>query len=269
MAGGSRQAERSALIDGMLAVHIGLDQAGIDREALAADQPLGDAARHGRLEQLAQQIAVAEAAVPVLGEGRVVGHIAFQPEPAEPAIGEVQMHLLAQPPLGPDADAVADDQHPDHQLGIDRGPTGRAVERPQMLANARQVDEPVDRAQQMIRRNMPLQVEAVEQRLLRHRPLAHHPTVSACLRRHRINTLAPLQGRVFQQNRPNSSRSLTSARMADPDGTRHSRFDERSGSRAPQMPPFALTREMPESRLAALSIILKKAACRDATNLRT
>jgi hypothetical protein len=189
------------LIDGMLAVHIGAHEAAIDREAFAADQPLGNAARHGRLEQLAQQITVAEAPVPVLREGRVIGHIPFQPKAAEPAIGEVGMDLLAQPPLGADAHAIADDQHPDHQLGIDRGPTGRTIERPQMFANARQVNEPVDRAQQVIRRHMPFQVEAVEQRLLRHRPLAHHPDISACLQRHRINTLAPLQGRVFQHNR--------------------------------------------------------------------
>lgn len=32
----------------------------------------------------------------VLGEGRVIGHIAVQPEPTKPARGEVKMHLLAQ-----------------------------------------------------------------------------------------------------------------------------------------------------------------------------
>lgn len=62
---------------------IGPDQAGIDREALAADEPLGDAAPNRRLEQFAQKITVTEAAMPVLREGRVDGHIAFQPEPAE------------------------------------------------------------------------------------------------------------------------------------------------------------------------------------------
>ena len=88
------------------------------------------------------------------------------------------MHLLAQPPLGADADAVADDQHPDHQLRIDRGPADLAVERPQMLARSGQIDEPVDRAQQVIGRHVPLEAELVEQRLLRHRPLAHHRLVS-------------------------------------------------------------------------------------------
>src|SRR6266446_5447058 len=46
----------------------------IDGKALAAHQSLGHAAPHGRLEYLAQQIAVAEAAVSVLREGRMVRH---------------------------------------------------------------------------------------------------------------------------------------------------------------------------------------------------
>ena len=146
----------------MLAAHIGAHEAAIDCEPFAANQPLGNAARHRRLEQLAQDVAVAEATMPVLGESGMIGHIAFQPKAAKPAIGEVDMHLLAEPPLGPDAHAIANDQHPDHQLGINRGPSGRAVERPQMLANARQVNEPVYRAEQMIRRHMSLQVEAVK-----------------------------------------------------------------------------------------------------------
>ncbi len=49
-----------------------------------------------------------------------------------------------------------------------------------LRADIRQVDEPVDRTKQMIRRHMPFQAEVVEQRLLRHRPLAHHRPVSAC-----------------------------------------------------------------------------------------
>lgn len=177
MAGG-RIRQAIGFIDGMLAVHISAHEATIDGEAFTADQSFGDTARHGRLEQLLQYIAVAEAPMPVLREGRVVGHITFQPEAAEPAIGEVYMYLLAQSLLGPDIHAIADDQHPDHQLRINRRATGRALEGAQMFADAQQINEPVDRAQQMIRRNMPLQVEAVEQRLLRHRPFAHHTAVS-------------------------------------------------------------------------------------------
>jgi hypothetical protein len=64
-------------------------------------------------------VALAKATMPVLGEGRVVGHRVFEIEAAEPTIGQIQVDLFAQPSLGADAEAVADDQHAHHQLGID------------------------------------------------------------------------------------------------------------------------------------------------------
>jgi len=56
---------------------------------------LGLAAFDCQFEQFAQQIAVAEPAVPVLGEGRVIGPRAIEIELAEPAIGKVKMLFLA------------------------------------------------------------------------------------------------------------------------------------------------------------------------------
>jgi hypothetical protein len=38
----------------------------------------------------------------VKANGSTLLNIAFQPQPAEPAIGQVQMHLVAQPALGTD-----------------------------------------------------------------------------------------------------------------------------------------------------------------------
>ena len=43
-----------------------------------------------------------------------------------------------------------------------------------MRPNFRQIDEAVDLAQEVIVRDMTLKAEAVEQRLLHHRPFAHH-----------------------------------------------------------------------------------------------
>ncbi len=62
----------------------------------------------------------------------MVRYVALQSETAEPAIGKVQVDLLAQPTLGADAEAVANNQHPDHQFRIDRGATNLAVKWPQM-----------------------------------------------------------------------------------------------------------------------------------------
>ena len=60
--------------DALLAAGIGLDQAAVDREAVTAHQPLGHAAAYHRLEDM--EIARAEAAMAVLGKGRMVRHFA-------------------------------------------------------------------------------------------------------------------------------------------------------------------------------------------------
>jgi len=112
----------------LLPVGLGLDQAGIDGKALAADQTFLDATAHHRLEQAAQQITLAETPVAVLREGRVIGHLAIEAKPTKPAISQVEVHLLAQPSFGANARAVTNQQHPDQQLGIDRRPTHRAIE---------------------------------------------------------------------------------------------------------------------------------------------
>ncbi len=82
-----RQALRS--LNATLPVGVGLDQAGVDREAVAAHEPLRHAAAHHLLEEMAQQIAVAEAAMAVLREGGMLGDIALQAEPAEPPVGQI------------------------------------------------------------------------------------------------------------------------------------------------------------------------------------
>jgi hypothetical protein len=59
----------------------------------------------------------------------MVGHLVVEIEPTEPAIGKVKLHFFAQPALRTDAVAIADNQHPDHELGIDRRPADLAIER--------------------------------------------------------------------------------------------------------------------------------------------
>jgi len=122
----------------------------------------------------------------------VIRHIGLEAEPAEPPVGQVEMNLLAQSTLGADAVAVAHQQHPDHQLRVDRGAADVAVIRSQVTPHSRQINEAVDLPQQVIPRYVSLDAEAEEQRLLHHRPLAHH----------RPNLLLP--GEVNQDPRPAS-----------------------------------------------------------------
>src|SRR5262245_32340674 len=86
-----------------------------------------------RFEQLPKDVAVTEAAVAIDREGRVIGHPVFKIQAAEPTIGQVKLDLLAQLALEADAVTVPDDQHPQHELGIDRRPADLAVEGFQLL----------------------------------------------------------------------------------------------------------------------------------------
>src|SRR4029077_14062515 len=71
-------------------------------------------------------------------------------------------------------------EHADHQLGINRWPSQRAVERRELAAQFRQVDKAVDRPQQMISRHMSIEREVVEQHTLFDLPWSHH-RLSSCL----------------------------------------------------------------------------------------
>ena len=64
----------------------------------------------------------------------MVRDLVIQIELAKPAVGQVQLYFLTQLAFRADAIAVAHDEHPDHELRIDRGPPDVAVERRQLLA---------------------------------------------------------------------------------------------------------------------------------------
>src|SRR5215472_2073412 len=83
-------------------------------------------------------ITLAEPAMPIDRERRMVRHFVVEIEATEPAIGKVKLDFLAQPALRSDAVAVADNQHPDHKLGVDRRPADLTVERLQPLAKVSQ-----------------------------------------------------------------------------------------------------------------------------------
>src|SRR3989454_10410225 len=91
------------------------------------------------------------------------------------------MHLLAQPPLGADAKAVAHDQHPDHQLRIDRRTTRVTVERCEVPAQFAQIEKLIYASKQMISGYLRLKIEGVEEPILTASLLTHHLDVSPSL----------------------------------------------------------------------------------------
>src|SRR5262249_33267019 len=123
-----------------------------------------------------KRIALAKTAVPIDRERRMVGHLVVKLEATKPAIGKVKLHFLAQPALRTDAVAVADNQHPDHELGVDRRPADLAVEGRQLLAKLSHYPRHhrIDAANKMARRNATFEVEEIEQLALIDLLPTHH-----------------------------------------------------------------------------------------------
>jgi hypothetical protein len=103
--------------------------------------------------------------------------------------------------------AIADDQHADHQLRVDRGATGVAVVRLQRLTDGIEVKMPVDASQHVIGRDMLIEAEIIKQ-LGRRLLSAHHCRVPPAKSPEAVNhgsAAASINGRVFQRYRRNSA----------------------------------------------------------------
>jgi hypothetical protein len=70
--------------------------------------------------------------------------------------------LFAQPTLRTNAEAMADNQHTDRGLGIDRWPPHVAIVGPRVRPQPSQIGEPIGLAKQVIVGDVPLEAEAIE-----------------------------------------------------------------------------------------------------------
>src|SRR5450759_4594052 len=87
----------------------------------------------------------------------------FYAELAKPAIGEVHLHFTTDQPLRADRKDITYDQHPDHQLRIDRRATRGRVVRGKFTAQPGKIKSSVDLPYQMIFRDRVVQMKLVEQ----------------------------------------------------------------------------------------------------------
>jgi hypothetical protein len=115
------------------------------------------------------------------------------------------MNLFAQAAFRPYAHAIADDQHADHQLRIDREATGAAVERFQRLTDVIKVEMSVDASQHVIGRDMVVKAEVIETGPTSlERPSSPHPPPNHQAVNHGI-AAASINRRVFQRYRPKAA----------------------------------------------------------------
>lgn len=170
-----------------------MDQAGIDCKSLATHQPFFHTARNGRLKYAAQKATLPEPTVAVLGKRRMIRDAVTKVQAAEPAIGQVQMNLFAQAAFRPDAGAIAHKQHPDHQFGINGRATSVAVKLGKMRTNTTQVNEPINRTQQVVLGNVIFQRKLIKQCCLRLLPWPQHRKSPCAI--HRLNQLSVLRSR--------------------------------------------------------------------------
>ena len=107
-------------------------------------------------------------------------NLVVEVELAEPPVGQMQLDFLAQLALRADAVAVADDEHPDHQLGIDRRAADVAVMGLELLVQVgeRHRHEHVHPPQQVVLGDAIFEPELVEQpALIAPLPPHHRPAL--------------------------------------------------------------------------------------------
>ena len=79
------------LADASPSMRVRHDNSGVACESLASHDPFFHTARHDGLEQLTQEIALTKPAVAVLGEGRMIGNVAVEPQATEPLVSQIEV----------------------------------------------------------------------------------------------------------------------------------------------------------------------------------
>ena len=86
-----------------------------------SDKICSNTSRNDALEDPPEDVAVMKAFVAGPGERRMIWQFVLDAQAAEPAVGQVDLHLAAQCPFRANGKDIADDEHPDHEHWIDRG----------------------------------------------------------------------------------------------------------------------------------------------------
>jgi len=101
--------------------------------------------------------------MPRTAEHRMIGDLVFDAELAKPPVGQIDLHLRAQPPLRADCKHVTHDQHPDHQNRVDRWTTRVRIVRGKLFVNPTEIENAIDPAHQVIRRHHFVEIEGIKE----------------------------------------------------------------------------------------------------------
>ena len=70
----------------------------------------------------------------------MVRNLVFDAQAAKPAVRQIDLDLATEQTLRPQAEGVAEDQHPDHQNRIDRGAAERRIMGRKLAIDPRQIE---------------------------------------------------------------------------------------------------------------------------------
>jgi hypothetical protein len=103
-------------------------------------------------------------------------NLVIKVEPTKSAIRQMQLDFLRQPALRAQTVTVPNNQHPDHQVRVNRWPTDLAVVGLQPLVHIgeRRHHKTIDTPQQVVLRDAIIEMELIEKACLIAAPPTHH-----------------------------------------------------------------------------------------------
>src|SRR5215470_8445356 len=104
----------------------------------------------------------------------MIGNLVLDAELAKPPVGQIDLHLGAEPPLRAEREHVAHNQHPDHQHRIDRGTARVRVVGRKLLVHPTKIENAVDLAHQMIGWHHLVEIKRIKELALSAFPPTHH-----------------------------------------------------------------------------------------------
>ena len=98
----------------------------------------------------------------------------FDTEATEPAIRKIDLNLFTQPSLRADREHIANDQHSDHQLRVDRGTAGMGVVAFELPVHPVQVEHGIDLTNRMVYWDHGVEFKSIEELPLTPLTTTHH-----------------------------------------------------------------------------------------------
>src|SRR6476619_4933990 len=149
-------------------------QARIDRKLLTTDQSRRNTCLNHTLKDPAKNVVVTEPLIAGPRERRMVRNLVFDAQAAKPAVRQIDPDLATEQTLRPQAEGIAEDQHPDHQNWIDRGAAERRIMRRKLAIDPRQIEHRCNRAHFVIVGHHLFKAERIKQLLLIPLQPTHH-----------------------------------------------------------------------------------------------